>query len=253
MKAKVYGMDGNVVQEIDLPSVFEAEYRPDVIHKAFVVMRANRRQPYGSKPTAGKDYVAESFGPGRGSSRIPRLASGRGARAPGTVHGRRAHPPKVEKVWSRRINKKEKLLARISAIAATANEELVRSRGHKFEGNPPFIIEDNFEELEKTKDILSTFEKIGVIDDVIRAKEGKHIRAGRGKRRGRKYKTPKSLLIVASRKDKIKKAASNLTGVDVVTPDEINVEHLAPGGHAGRLTLYTLSAVKRIGERYESI
>ncbi len=253
MKAKVYGMDGNVVKEIELPPVFEADYRPDVIHKAFVVMRANRRQPYGSKPTAGKDYVAESFGPGRGSSRIPRLSSGRGARAPGTVHGRRAHPPKAEKIWARRINKKEKLLARISAIAATANEEIVRKRGHKFEGEPPFIIEDSFENVEKTKDVLSVFEKVGVIEDIIRAKEGKHVRAGRGKRRGRKYKVPKSLLIVVSNKDKIKKATSNLTGVDVVTPEEINVEHLAPGGHAGRLTLYTFSAVERIGERYESI
>ena len=71
--------------------------------------------------------------------------------------------------------------------------------------------------------------------------------------RGRKYKVPKSLLIVAENKENIEKAASNLVGVDVVTADEINVEHLAPGGHAGRLTLYTLNAINKLGEKYESI
>jgi len=253
MKAKVYNLDGSISQEIELPSIFEMEYRPDLIKKAFLVMRANRRQPYGASPTAGKDYVAESFGPGRGLARVPRLASGRAARAPGTYHGRQAHPPKVEKIWTRRINKKEKILARLSAIAATANIELVKQRGHRYEGELPLVVENEFENLSKVKDVLSVFEKIGVMEDIERAKEGKHIRAGRGKMRGRKYKVPKSLLIVASNKEKIEKAASNLVGVDVVTADEINVEHLAPGGHAGRLTLYTLNAINRLGEKYESI
>ena len=253
MKGKVYGMDGNIVEEIELPSVFNFEYRPDLIKKAFLVMRANKRQPYGAKATAGKDYVAESQGPGRGSSRIPRLPSGRGAKVPGTVKGRRAHPPKPEKVWNKKINKKEMLLARISAIAATSNEEIVRKRGHKFNAELPFIIEDKFEEIEKTKDAINVLQKIGLHDDIERAKNGKHIRAGRGKTRGRKYKIPKALLIVASNKEKIKKAVSNLTGVDVVEPEEINVGHLAPGGQAGRLTLYTLNAVKKIGEKYESL
>jgi len=253
MKGKVYSIDGNVIEEIDLPKIFEFEYRPDLIKKAFVIMRANRRQPYGASPTAGKDYVAESFGPGRGQSRVPRLATGRAARAPGTYHGRRAHPPKAEKIWARKINKKEKLLARLSAIAATANIELVKQRGHKFEGEVPLIVENKFEELKKVKEVIATLEKIGVGEDLKRAKEGKHIRAGKGKMRGRKYKIPKSLLIVAGNKENIEKAASNLVGVDVVTADEINVEHLAPGGHAGRLTLYTLNAINMLGEKYESI
>lgn len=253
MKAKVYDLDGSISKEIDLPGIFEFEYRPDLIRKAFLVMRANRRQPYGAKPTAGKEYVAESFGPGRGQSRVPRLATGRAARAPGTYHGRRAHPPKAEKIWARKINKKEKLLARLSAIAATANIELVKQRGHKFEGEVPLIVENKFEELKRVKEVIATLEKIGVGEDLKRAKEGKHIRAGKGKMRGRKYKVPKSLLIVAENKENIEKAASNLVGVDVVTVDEINVEHLAPGGHAGRLTLYTLNAINKLGEKYESI
>ena len=42
-----------------------------------------------------------------------------GAFAPGTVGGRRAHPPKSEKIWSKKINKKENAKAIRSAISAT--------------------------------------------------------------------------------------------------------------------------------------
>jgi large subunit ribosomal protein L4e len=250
--AKVYSLTGKVIKEIELPACFSVEYRPDLIIKAVNIMRANRRQPYGAKKDAGH-YVAWSFGPGRGMARVPRLPSGRAAMAPGTVKGRRAHPPKVEKIWGRKINRKEMLLARLSALSATLNEELVRQRGHKFSAELPIIVENKFEKLKKAKDVLKVLKKLGLIDDIERAKEGKHVRAGKGKMRGRKYKKPKSLLIVASNVENIKKAAGNLPGVDVITPDEINVEYLAPGGHAGRLTLYTLNAVKKIGEKYGSI
>jgi len=250
--AKVYSIEGEVIQEVELPDCFNVEYRPDLIRKAVNVIRANRRQPYGVSKDAGH-YVAWSMGPGRGMSRIPRLASGRGAFAPGTVKGRRAHPPKPEKVWKRRMNKKEMMLARLSALSATINEEIVKSRGHKFNVELPVIVEEKFEELKKTGEVLKALEKLGLVDDVMRAKEGKHIRAGKGKMRGRKYKVPKSLLIIAENKEKVKKAAGNLPGVDVISPEEINVEYLAPGGHAGRLTLYTLNALKKIGDRYGSI
>ena len=252
MKAKVFGIDGNVIKEIEIPSCFNFEYRPDLIKKAFNVIRANRRQPYGAKRTAGLEYVAHSFGPGRGMARVPRLPSGRAAKVPGVVKGRRAHPPKVEKIWERKINKKEMLLARLSALSATLNEKLVRQRGHKFK-ELPVIVENKFEELNKTKELLEVLEKLGLKEDIERAKEGKRVRAGKGKMRGRKYKIPKSLLIVVKNEENIKRAASNLLGVDVVTPDNINVEHLAPGGHAGRLTLYTLNALERLGDKYESI
>ncbi len=253
MKAKVYNIEGEILKEIDLPSCFNYEYRPDIIKKAFNVIRANRRQPYGVKKTAGIEYVAYSFGPGRGLARVPRLPRGRAVKVPGTVKGRQAHPPKPEKIWERKINKKEMLLAKLSALAATINEELVRKRGHKFNAELPVIVENRFEEIEKTKDILKFLEKVGLKEDIERARKGKHIRAGKGKRRGRKYKVPKSLLIITLNKEKVEKAANNLIGVDVITPDEINVEYLAPGGHAGRLTLFTLNALERIGEKYESI
>ena len=43
--------------------------------------------------------------------------------------------------------------------------------------------------------------------------------------------------------DDINKSARNLTGIDIVKPDQINIEYLAPGGDAGRLTMFTKSAL----------
>jgi len=248
-KVNVYGVNGSSSEQVNLPDVFETPYRPDIIRKSFNVLHSNKRQPYGADPFAGTKHATASVGKGRGQSRVPRLTQGRtAALAPCVVGGRRAHPPKAERVWKEKMNKKEKTLAKKSAIAATANKEIVAKRGHQFDEKItlPIVVEDKFETIKKTKDVITSLEKIGVYDDVLRATNGKHIRAGRGKSRGRKYKTPKSILIVTT-KDDIEKGSRNLTGIDVVNSKLINIEHLAPGGDAGRLTIFTKSALKEIG------
>ena len=248
-KVNVYEIDGSSSEKIDLPEVFNTPYRPDIIRKSFNVLISNKRQPYGAYPLAGTRHATASVGKGRGMSRVPRLVSGRrAALAPCVVGGRRAHPPKAEKNWKEKINKKEKLLAKNSAIAATADKEIVTKRGHKFNENVtlPIIVDDKFEKLKKTKDVIDALDKIGLYDDILRASNGKHIRAGKGKTRGRKYKTPKSLLIVTLKED-IQKSSRNLSGVEVVKPNNININHLAPGGEAGRLTIFTKSALKELG------
>jgi len=249
VKVNVYSIDGTVKDKIGLPEVFNTPYRPDIIRKSFNVLRSNKRQPYGADPYAGTKHATASAGKGRGMSRVPRLTQGRrAALAPCVVGGRRAHPPKAERDWKEKINKKEKLLSIKSALAATANKEIVSRRGHRFDEKItlPVIVEDSFEKIKKTKQIIETFEKIGIYDDVIRARDGKHIRAGKGKTRGRKYRTPRSILIVSA-KEEVEKSSNNLTGVDIVRPKEINIEHLAPGGDAGRLTVFTKSALSQIG------
>ena len=110
----------------------------------------------------------------------------------------------------------------------------------------PVVVEDSFGNLTKTKDVIQAMEKIGVYDDVLRAKNGKHIRAGRGKSRGRKYKTPTSILIVTD-KEPIRNGSKNLPGVQVVKPKQLNIEHLAPGGDSGRLVLFTKSSLSVLG------
>ena len=249
VKVNIYGLDGTSNQKIDLPEIFNTSYRPDIIRKSFNVLHSNKRKPYGSDPFAGTKQATASVGKGRGQSRVPRLTQGRrAALAPCVVGGRRAHPPKAEKNWKEKINKKEKIMAKKSALAATKDKEIVTKRGHKFDEKItlPLIIDDKFADLKKTKDVIKALDKLGVYNDILRATNGKHIRAGKGKTRGRKYKIPKSILII-SKKNLIKKSSSNLTGVDIVKPENINIEHLAPGGDAGRLTIITKSALKEIG------
>ena len=247
-KINVYSMDGSVKESIALPDVFETPYRPDLIRKSFSVLRSNKRQPYGASVRAGTRHATASVGKGRGMSRVPRLTQGRrAALAPSTVGGRRAHPPKAERNWHEKINKKERRQARNSALAATADKQLVTTRGHRFNEKLtlPVVIDDTFEKIKKTKKVIETLEKLGIHDDIIRAIDGKHIRAGRGKSRGRKYRIPKSLLIVAL-EDGIKNSSNNLPGVDIVKPQELNIEHLAPGGDAGRLTVFTKSSLQQL-------
>jgi large subunit ribosomal protein L4e len=64
--------------------------------------------------------------------------------------------------------------------------------------------------------------------------------------RGRRYKTPKSILIVVSQKEGLARAAKNLPGVDCVAAKDLCAEDLAPGGDMGRLTVFTKSAIKSL-------
>ena len=245
MKAQIKTIEGGVSRNIDLPVMFSEEYRPDLIKKAVMALQSTRRQPHGTYPYAGICSSAVGWGSGRGASHVPRIKNGsRAAKVPQAKGGREAHPPVVAKVLVKQINQKEKQKAFRSAIAASVQEELVRKRGHLFEGAVPVVFEDEFETLSRTQDVISALTAAGVFQDVERAKESRKVRAGRGKMRGRRYKQRKSLLIVTSGSPL--RSARNLAGVDVVTIDQLNVEHLAPGMQAGRLTVWTESALTRL-------
>ncbi len=250
MEATVRDLDGGDAGTIELPAVFETEYRPDLIARAVRAAQANRRQDYGADEFAGMRTPAESFGSGRGMAHVPRQ-NGRGRRVPQTVKGRKAHPPKAEKDRTESINKKERQLAVRSAIAATADADLVAERGHAFdeETEIPLVVSDEFEELQKTKEVVAFLESIGVDTDVERAEDGRSVRSGQGKLRGRKYKQPKSILFITSSEAGPSKAARNLAGADVATAAEVSAEDLAPGTMPGRLTIWTESALEEVAER----
>jgi len=249
MKAKVLSLKGEVTEEIELPDVFSEEYRPDIIKRAVLAIQSHRRQPYGPNPLSGINYAWENWGPGHGYARVPRWKLGRRAVVvPQAVGGRRAHPPKPERKWSEKVNKKEMKKALKSAIAATANEELVRQRNHLFDGELPKIVSSELNSVKRTKEVAEVFKAIGVYADVERAKERKRYRAGKGKMRGRRYVAKKSVLLVVDKDDGVVKAAKNLPGVDAVLVKDLNVELLAPGCHAGRLTVWTKSAVEYLGD-----
>ena len=250
MQATILNTDGTEAGELDLPRIFETPYRPDLIQRAVDVQHANGTQPYGSDPFAGKRTSAESAGAGFGRARIPR-SNNRARRVPQAIGGRRAHPPKTTKDRGKSINKQERQLATKSAIAATAQADLVADRGHAFAEDVsfPIVVDDEFGSMTKTQEVLSLLEDIGVADDITRAEDGRGIRAGRGTTRGRKYKGPASILFVTDSDTGPSRAARNLAGATVVTAREVNVSDLAPGGNPGRLTVWTESAIEEVANR----
>jgi len=247
----VYSLTGEVVKSVPVPAAFETQFRPDMIKRAVVAAEANRRQAYGPGARSGMRHSVSTWGKGRGVSRVQRLKSGRkGAQSPNNVSGRRAHPPKPERDWSKKVNQKERIFARLSALAATGNEEAVRDRGHLFsEGvSFPVVMEDGFQELMSTQEVYAALTSLGLDFDMERAKDGRKIRAGKGTMRNRKYRIPRSILLVVAERDMpLFKGAANLPGVEVEVVSALNSDVLAPGGDPGRLTVYSESALAVIG------
>jgi len=261
MKANVLDLEGKVKESIDLPKVFYTEYRPDLIKRAVLAAQANRRQKYGTDKMAGKRTSAHYHGltnldpaqkmMGRDLARMPREHADtarfmRGRLVPQTVGGRRAHPPKVEKNWGKKINDKERVLAIRSAIAGTANKELVKERNHVFECELPIVVEDSIQKINKIKDFMEFAKKIGIDKEMKRVKE-KKLRSGKGKLRRGKYKKKIGPLLVV-KKDEGIKACKNLPGLDIIELSKLNAETLSPGAHGIRLTIWSKSAIEEMSK-----
>ena len=269
--AESYLVETKDGKNVTLPSMFESEIREDLVRSAVHSSRANRRQAYGHRehdgkrrPQPGMKHSVEWWGKGRGVSRIMRKTGQRtGAQNPHTRGGRRAHGPKVAKDWSQKLNSKQKTLARNSAIAATADSESVSTRGHRFDSSIrfPIVIDGYIESRDgsdekysveslplqnSTRKFVAMMNGLGLGADLDRAKSGRTIRAGKGTMRGRKHRTPKSLLLVVANRDGLHKAARNVPGIDVVAAKDLCAEDLAPGGDIGRLTVWTKSAIEAL-------
>jgi large subunit ribosomal protein L4e len=252
-RVPVVTLAGSEGPTVTLPLAFTAAVRPDLIRRAVVAAQSHRIQPHGTAPMAGLRHSVEWSGKGKGVARTPRLMdSMRGAQAPNTVGGRPAHPPRVETLWRKKINVKERKLAFEAALAATSDRKIVRARGHRFADATklPVVVEDPVEAVDSSKSATDFLDKLGLLDDVIRARDGTHIRAGRGRRRGRLRREPSSLLVVTSAPGKAR-GFRNLAGVDVVPIGRLGTEDLAPGGDPGRLTIYSHAAIAALTARLE--
>ncbi|MEM3980391.1 MAG: 50S ribosomal protein L4 [Ignisphaera sp.] len=248
-------LDGNIVDRVELPLVFSLPVRIDLIRRAVHSAITARIQPKGRDPLAGKRRVGESWGIGYGLARLPRLDNGRAVFAPNVKGGRRQFAPTPLKRIHEEINRKEMRLAIASAISALANRYFVMNRSYTIPSSIvglPIIVVNSVENLSTTKELRSFLVKTGLWINVEKAKDRIRIRAGKGKRRGRKYVESKSLLfIVSSNEIPLVKALRNLPGVDYLTPTTLNILKLAPGGLPGRLSVISLKALEMIGEIYQ--
>lgn len=256
LATNIYGVNGEVLSEIELPELFYYPLRKDIINRAFLSAFTAMLQPKGRDPLAGKRTTARYWGVGYGLARVPRLPDGTARFIVSTRKGRIAFPPRPDRRIHEEVNKNERLIAIVSALAATSRVELVKERGHLFSTDKlPVIIADEVETAySKTKDVKSLLEKIGVWSDIERSYERIRIRAGKGKMRGRRYVEPRSVLFILTRYNSpFAKAIRNLPGVDIATPNNLSVLHLAPGGVPGRLTVISKPALDMIVEKYRVI
>ena len=259
----IVGIDSKRVGKMSLPEQFDEQVRSDLIKRAFHYYMGAMRQPYGASPRAGlrhstriskrrRDYRGSY---GLGISRVPRKIHSRrgrrmgwtGTQMPGTVGGRRAHPPRAEKNWAHKLNTNERKKCIRSALAATLDPTYV-SKKHKMPENYPVILDGTFEDLARTSEVRKALLSLGLEKELERTAERK-IRAGKGKLRGRKYMTKRGPLLVVGGECPLLRSAGNISGVDVVTVDELNVVHLAPGAEAGRLAYFTKQALATMQER----
>jgi large subunit ribosomal protein L4e len=260
MKAKVFDLNGEQSGEIELPDLFSTPYRPDVIKRAVLAQQSAGRQPYGTDTLAGLRSSAHYHGSrhyrftmmNKEMSRIPRIhgkvgyMTWRARVAPHAVKGRRAHPPKAEKVWLQKVNQKEKMLAIKSALAASANRALLSTRGHTSES--PVIFVDDFEAMKNTKKVVELFGK--TLARELERTEKRKVRAGIGKMRSRRYRVKKGPLVILAKNCPALKAARNIRGVDAVSAENVNAELLAPGTQAGRLIVTTKSALHALQKKF---
>jgi len=259
--AKLYALDGSSKGEVKLPSVFSTLVRKDLINRAALALMSQRRQAYGTDPVAGLRTSAHYKGvkDKRGSmknreiARATRITGGnpgmewKARKAPHTTKGRRAHPPKAEKIWAQKINRKEMKLAIASAIAATSDKLAI---GREIPIDLPVIVDDAIEGVTKTSDMSKFLMLMKLGGEMERAKL-KKIRAGRGKMRGRKYKKKRSILFVAVKADGLRRAVENLPGMDVTTVKDMDILMLAPNMTGGRLAIFTKGALDELAKMYK--
>ncbi len=259
----IYNKDGEKVGKVDLPEQFLEYYRPDIIKRAVLAVMSRLRQAYGADPNAGLRSSAKYIGnrhkfntqANRGMHRTQRIRRGSGhmtwrARiVPGVVKGRKAHPPVSWKNFVQEINHKERKKAIRSAISATSNKEFVLMSGSKVENvkSFPLVIDNSFDSLNKTKEVVKALEVLGLKEELERVKVRK-IRAGKGKMRNRKYKKKVGPLIVYNDEMNLSRIASNIPGVDVVNVRELNAKVLSPGMNGVRMTIWTKSALEEMSK-----
>ena len=264
MKTIIYSIAGEKVSEIDLPFQFSELVREDLIKRAALSVQSYQFQVKGADPIAGtrqghhtskrRHRYGGSYG--RGASRVKRKTMSKRGSQFGWVaafvtqarKGREAFPPETDKIFWEKINVKERRKAIRSAIAATTVKDLVGAK-HILDGvkSIPIIVEDKFESFKKAKEVIAVLEKLGLAKELERISERK-IRAGQGKRRGRKYVTKAGPLVIVSKECTLQTAAENLLGVQVVPVKNLNAYLLAPGAHAGRLTIWTKGAIETLGK-----
>lgn len=239
--------------EVALPHVFSAPIRSDIVHFVFYNLNKNRRQAYAVNSEVGHEYAAESWGTGRAVARVPRVGgsgtgrSGQGAFANMCRGGRMFNPNVTWRRWHRKVNLTQKRHAVASAIAASAVPSLVLARGHRVNQVPEIPLVVDSLNTDKASEFVDLLERLGLKEELEKVRNSRKVRAGQGKYRNRRYRLRKGPLVVFDNENaNVAQRARNIPGLDFCHVDRLNLLQLAPGGHLGRLIIWTRAAFERL-------
>jgi len=248
-----------IASNVALPGVFSAPIRNDLIHFVHSELAKNRRQGHAVFFNAGQEHSAESWGTGRAVARIPRISGSGTSRAGQATFGnmcRKARmfaPLKIWRNWHRRCNITQRRHAVASALAASAVAPLVMARGHQVQNVPELPLVIDSLNVPNTKSFLGALKNFGIQDDLNRVRASRALRNGQGKLRNSRYTLRKGpLVIYGDDNNGARRAARNLPGIDTCHVDRLNILQLAPGGHLGRLIVFTKDAFTRLNALYGS-
>merc|ERR1712100_369657 len=245
-------------KQVQLPAVFLAPIRPDIVTFVHTSMNKNRRQAYAVNKDAGHQTSAESWGTGRAVARIPRVPgggthrAGQGAFGNMCRGGRMFNPTKTWRKWHRKINVNQRRYAVCSALAASALPSLVMARGHRISevAECPLVVDNSVESIDKTQKAVKLLKEVGAFEDVEKSKASRQIRSGKGKMRNRRHVQRRGPLVVYANDNGISKAFRGLSGVEVCSVDRLNLLQLAPGGHLGRFVVFSEGAFAKLDAVY---
>lgn len=262
----IISKDGSSAASHPLPAIFSAPIRPDVVTMTHTGLAKNKRQPYSVSEKAGHQTSAESWGTGRAVARIPRVSGGGTHRAGQAAFGnmcrsgRMFAPTKVWRKWHIKVSQAQRRYAVASAVAASAVAPLLLARGHQISQVPevPLVIDSAVFEgaaAAKTAAAFKLLTTVGASADVLKSKNTKKLRAGKGKLRGRRHRQRRGPLVVydptADGKELVK-GFRNMPGVETCDVYALNLLQLAPGGHLGRFVIWTSAAFKALDNIYGS-
>merc|ERR1712159_859139 len=245
-------------KQVQLPAVFLAPIRADIVQFVHTSMNKNRRQAYAVNKDAGHQTSAESWGTGRAVARIPRVPgggthrAGQGAFGNMCRGGRMFNPTKTWRKWHRKINVNQKRYAVASALAASAVPALVMARGHVVDSVPelPLVLPNDVENTLKTQKAIESLTSVGAYADVEKVIASRNIRKGKGKSRNRRFVQRKGPLVIYKEDNGLVKALRNVPGVETCCVSRLNLLQLAPGGHLGRFCVWTKGAFEALDSLY---
>jgi large subunit ribosomal protein L4e len=220
-------------------------------------MSKNHRQPYSVSKKAGMLTSAASWGTGRAVSRVPRVPgsgthrSGQGAISNMCRGGRIFSPTTIWRKWHHRINKNQRRQAVVSAIASSGISSLVVARGHNLNKIPeiPLVFENSVELLKKTKEGKISLECVGIHEEIKEKKKNFSIRRGKGKMRNRRFLKYKGPLIIY---EKNARCFRNIPTIEICSVYSLDLLKLAPGGHVGRLCVWTHNSFEKLNFLFSS-